>query len=68
MKEFDLSRVAIALSVALSLTLSFVVVDVIAAEGMKAVAALKSSRPVTQPLHAQSHRAAVRNAASARVC
>ena len=59
MKKFYLSRVAIALSVALSLTLSFVFVDMIAAEGMKAVAALKSSRPVTQPLHAQSRRAAI---------
>jgi hypothetical protein len=68
MKKFDLSRVAIALSVALSLTLSFVVVDAIAAEGMKAAAALRSSRPVIQPLHAQSRRAAVPSPAGARVC
>jgi hypothetical protein len=67
MKKFDLSRVAFALSVALSLTLSFVVVDAIAAEGMKAAAALKSSRSVVQPLHAQLNLAAVPNA-SARVC
>jgi hypothetical protein len=67
MKKFDLSRVAFALSVALSWTLSIVVVDTIAAEGMKAAAALKSSRPVIQPLHAQSRRAAIPNAASVRV-
>jgi hypothetical protein len=67
MKKFDLSRVAFALSVALSLTLSFVAVDAIAAEGMKAAAALRSSRPVVQPMHAQLNLAAVPNA-SAHVC
>ena len=65
MKTFDLSRVALALVVALSWTLSFVVVDSIAAEGMKAVAALKSSGAVVQPLHARS--AAEPGAPNARV-
>jgi hypothetical protein len=68
MKKLNLSRVAIALSIALSLTLSFVVVDAIAAEGMKAAAALRSSRPVIQPLHTQSGRAAVSRPAATRVC
>jgi hypothetical protein len=68
MKKLDLSRVAFALSVAVSLTLSYVVVDTIAAEGMKAAAALKSSRSVVQPLHARSNAAAELGAANARAC
>jgi hypothetical protein len=68
MKKLDLSRVAFALSVAVSLTLSWVVVDTIAAEGMKAAAALKRSRTVVQPLHAQSSLTVDTGAASARVC
>jgi hypothetical protein len=68
MKKLDMSRAALALSVALSLTLSFAVVDTIAAEGMKAAAALKSSRKLVQPLHAQSSLAVDPGAASVRVC
>ena len=68
MKKFDLSGVAFGLSVALSWTLSFVVVDSIAAEGMKAAAALKSSRTLVQPLHARSNLAAEPGAAGAPVC
>jgi len=67
MKKSDLSRVAFASSVALSMTLSFVVVDTIAAEGMKAAAALRSSRAPVQPLHARSSLAHP-GAANARVC
>jgi hypothetical protein len=55
MKKFDMSRVApFALSVALSLALSFTAVDAIAALGMKAVASLGGSQPVGQPLQARS--------------
>jgi hypothetical protein len=55
MKKFDMSRAApLALSVALSLVVSFTVVDAIAALGMKAVASLGGSQPIGQPLLARS--------------
>jgi hypothetical protein len=55
MKKFDMSRVApLALSVALSLAVSFTAVDAIAALGMKAAASLGGSQPVGQPLLARS--------------
>jgi hypothetical protein len=66
-KKSDLSRVSLpALSIALSLAMSFTVMDVIAAQGMKAVAALENSQPVAHPLLAQAHRVRVANAAFAR--
>jgi hypothetical protein len=68
MKKLNLSRVAFALSVATSLTLSCIVVDTIAAQGMKAAAALRSSQTVVRPLHARSILVIGRNAADARVC
>jgi hypothetical protein len=68
MKKLDSSRVSFALTVALSWTLSFVVVNSIAADGMKAIAALKSLRSASQPLHVRSNLAAEPGAASARVC
>jgi hypothetical protein len=55
MKKFDMSRVApLALSVALSLAVSFTVVDAIAALGMKAVASMGGLQPLGQPLLARS--------------
>jgi hypothetical protein len=66
-KKLDLSRVSLpALSIALSLALSFTVVDVIAAQGMKAVAALENSQPFAYPLQAQAHLERVANAARTR--
>jgi hypothetical protein len=68
MKKQGISRVALALSVALSLTVSLVVVDTIAEQGMKAAAALKGSQTATQPLLARSQWAGAANAAHARAC
>lgn len=66
MKKFDLSRVApLALSLALSLTLCFAVVDSIAALGMQAIAALEGSQHVAQPVLAQVQQAPIANAAHA---
>ena len=52
MSKFYSSRLAFGLCVALSLMLSLLVVDAIAAEGMKAAEALKILRADYQPLHA----------------
>jgi hypothetical protein len=67
MKKFELSRVApLALSGVMSLWLSFAAADVIAAQGTKAVAALRGSQAGSQlgaqPVLAQWNRpAAIRS-------
>lgn len=67
MKRFDLSRAGpLALSLALSLAMSFAVGEAIAAQGMKAAAALEASRHVAQPLLARSHRARIADIARTR--
>jgi hypothetical protein len=66
-KKLDLSRVSLpALSIALSLALSFSVADQIVAQGMKAIAAMENSQSGTHPLQAQAHLGRVANTAIAR--
>jgi hypothetical protein len=69
MKKFDLSRVSPpVLSIALSLAVNFAVVDPIATEGMKAIAALEHSQSDAHSLLAQAHRACAANAAHSGAC
>jgi hypothetical protein len=56
MSKLKLSRaVPLALSIALSLSLSVAVMDAIAAQGGEAVAAMRGSQPLAEPMLAGSN-------------